>query len=69
MISPTTSGAERKKISKDLRTYCELDTYAMYQIDEAELDLPRLHQFDVLERSLRRLAGQILSASAKTYRS
>ena len=32
MISPTTSVAEREKISKDLRTYCELDTYAMYQI-------------------------------------
>jgi hypothetical protein len=32
MISPTTSAAEREKISKDLRTYCELDTYAMYQI-------------------------------------
>jgi hypothetical protein len=29
LISPTTSATEREKISKDLRTYCELDTYAM----------------------------------------
>jgi hypothetical protein len=32
MISLITSAAEREKISKDLRTYCELDTYAMYQL-------------------------------------
>ena len=32
MISTTTPAAERAQIAKDLRTYCELDTYAMFQI-------------------------------------
>ncbi len=32
MISSTTTPAERKKISEDLKTYCGLDTYAMFQI-------------------------------------
>ncbi|TAK58595.1 DUF2779 domain-containing protein [Patescibacteria group bacterium] len=32
MISPTITEQERAKIAKDLRTYCALDTYAMYQI-------------------------------------
>lgn len=32
MISPTATATERTKIAKGLRTYCELDTYAMCQI-------------------------------------
>lgn len=32
MISPSTSTAEQAQISQDLRTYCGLDTYAMFQI-------------------------------------
>lgn len=32
LISPTTSSDERTKIGRDLRIYCELDTYAMFQI-------------------------------------
>ena len=32
LISPTTTAAERAKIADELLTYCQLDTYAMYQI-------------------------------------
>lgn len=32
MISPSTSPEESQKIAKDLKTYCGLDTYAMYAI-------------------------------------
>ncbi len=32
MISATTSATEHAKIAKDLKTYCGLDTYAMFQI-------------------------------------
>lgn len=32
MISPSTSKEESKKIASDLKTYCGLDTYAMYAI-------------------------------------
>lgn len=32
MVSPATSAEERAKINKDLKTYCGLDTYAMYAI-------------------------------------
>lgn len=32
MISPTTSPGEHAKIATDLKIYCGLDTYAMYQI-------------------------------------
>jgi hypothetical protein len=32
MIVPTTSAGEKKEIAQALRTYCALDTYAMYAI-------------------------------------
>jgi hypothetical protein len=32
MILPTTSDTERIQISQDLKEYCKLDTYAMFQI-------------------------------------
>jgi hypothetical protein len=32
LISPARSTAEKAKIASDLRTYCKLDTHAMYQI-------------------------------------
>jgi hypothetical protein len=32
MLSPITTSKQKKKISKDLKTYCGLDTYAMYAI-------------------------------------
>ena len=39
MISPTTNPAEQKKIASDLKTYCELDTRAMYDIWKHLMDL------------------------------
>lgn len=39
MILSTTSDAERAQISKDLREYCKLDTYAMFQIWKHLYDL------------------------------
>lgn len=39
MISPTTSDIERAQISQDLKTYCKLDTYAMFQIWKHLYDL------------------------------
>lgn len=32
MVSPDTSASEKERISKDLKIYCGLDTYAMYAI-------------------------------------
>jgi hypothetical protein len=32
MISPATSASERAAIAQALRTYCRLDTYAMYRV-------------------------------------
>ncbi len=39
MILPKTSDSERAQISKDLREYCKLDTYAMFQIWKYLYDL------------------------------
>jgi hypothetical protein len=32
MLSPSTSATERETIANNLKTYCQLDTYAMYAI-------------------------------------
>lgn len=39
MVSPETSSDEKVKINKDLKTYCGLDTYAMYAIWKHLYDL------------------------------